>query len=860
MKSNPISQGPKNSGRRREVLGFLAQFSYTRYRLVLLLIFLSFGASLLIASRLQIKTDIFELLPQDNEKVNTFREVLRDYGSMDYLLIALESRKGGPADEFEDFADFFAKELRSSPLIDYVEYKIWEESENMRPLLDNGLLYLSPPEIDALADRLRDEKIREQVTRSKALLLTPSALPLKTLVEKDPFNILPLIKDRLLKRGGNLRLYPFDGYYLCEDRSMLLMIARPIKPAQDLAFGKELMRMAHAAEQRARQEVEKAKGSSLSHMNVSYGGGYLIALHDSGIIQKDILRNFLTSFCGVLLLFLIAFRTLKSLFFAGLPLAVGIAWTMAFAALSVGELNFATSGFSALLLGLAIDFTIVLYNRYLEERIAGQEALPSARLMLAETGQPVFTGAVTTAAAFYAMMITKFRGLSELGLLTGTGILFCLLATYIMLPALCAWDENRKGARLPPRMRSFGLERIFSLLSRFPRGVVWVSLGCSVLLGFFAFSLTFDDDITNIRPKHNEALILQEKIAEKFGLSYYHFVAVAERKTVEEALIANEQIAGVLRSWSGKEGITGFDSVETFLPSQASQEERLAYIQSKQASELNGDRIARTFQKALRENGFRPSAYDEYLKTFRKFLSPSRLITWEEVRKSSLGRILGRYLKVDERGVRVATYVYQDRKAWREGPPAELLAKLASLGSVKCSGVNILSRELKTRVYGDAKLATLLALLGIGLLLYLDFRSIKLSLLALIPLGFGILWMFGLMDAFGMKLNLMNIFAVIMILGIGVDYGVHVLHRYYEDGGFDVVPALNQVGKAVLMAALTTIFGFGTITFSDYPGLISMGVACVLGVGTCAVVSLILLPAVLFLWGRPSSGKRKDIV
>ena len=62
--------------------------------------------------------------------------------------------------------------------------------------------------------------------------------------------------------------------------------------------------------------------------------------------------------------------------------------------------------------------------------------------------------------------------------------------------------------------------------------------------------------------------------------------------------------------------------------------------------------------------------------------------------------------------------------------------------------------------------------------------------------------------------------------------------------------ALNQVGKAVLMAALTTIFGFGTITYSDYPGLISMGVACVLGVGTCAVASLILLPAVLLLWGR----------
>jgi hypothetical protein len=115
--------------------------------------------------------------------------------------------------------------------------------------------------------------------------------------------------------------------------------------------------------------------------------------------------------------------------------------------------------------------------------------------------------------------------------------------------------------------------------------------------------------------------------------------------------------------------------------------------------------------------------------------------------------------------------------------------------------------------------------------------------------------MFGLMDLFGMKLNLMNIFAVIMILGIGVDYGVHILHRYYENGECDISVTVNQVGKAVLMAALTTIFGFGSITFSDYPGLVSMGIACILGVGTCMVASLVLLPAILLVWGKPPSQK-----
>ena len=73
------------------------------------------------------KADIFELLPQDNEKVKIFRQVLRDYGSMVYLTVAIESRKRGPADEFEDFADEYAKEIRVSPLIDHLEYQSRDE-------------------------------------------------------------------------------------------------------------------------------------------------------------------------------------------------------------------------------------------------------------------------------------------------------------------------------------------------------------------------------------------------------------------------------------------------------------------------------------------------------------------------------------------------------------------------------------------------------------------------------------------------------------------------------------------------------------------------------------------------------------
>jgi len=846
-----MSHWPESYNRKREfrkeLLAKIARFSYTRHRFVLVAVLLSFLLSLALASRLTIKSDILDLLPAENQEVRTFRQALQDFGSMDYLLVAIESSNGGSADEFEDFADSFAQHLRSSPMIEYVEYRIWEEGEALGPLLESGLLYLSPGEVDALGERLSDQRIREQVERIKALMLTPTALPMKGLIEKDPFNLLPLLKERLLKRGGGMRLYPFDGYYLSEDRSMLLVIARPVKPAQDLVFARKLLQMAEGAEAQARREVELAKGKSLERMKVSYGGGYLIALHDSQTIQRDIMRNFLTSLIGVLLLFLYSFRTAKSLLFASLPLLVGVSWTLAFAALTVGELNYATSGFSALLIGLAIDLVIVLYNRYLEERSSGREGLASIVLMLSETGQSVFIGAVTTAAAFYAMMVTRFRGLSELGLLTGSGILFCLLSTYLLLPALSRWDEERSRVAVSPPMRSFLLPSLLPPLFRHYRWIAICSLLLLLTLGAFASSLEFDEDLNNIRPRHNPALQLQEKIAEKFGLSYHHFLVLVEAGEMEEALVANEQVASYLRSWVGREGITGLDSLEALLPSRTSQEKRLAHIRSLQAKELNGERIVRTFRAALEQSGLRPSFYDDYLRRFQRFLTPSRPIGWEEVKKSSLGKVLDRYLRIEKGKVKVATYVYQDRESWRKGPPAELAQGLSGLGSVRITGVNVLAGELKREIYHDARISALLALLAVAALLYLDFGSLRNTLLALLPLGFGIVCMFGLMELLGMKLNLMNIFAVIMILGIGVDYGVHMLHRYREGQAGDVELAFRQVGKAILMAALTTILGFGTISLSDYPGLVSLGVASILGTGACAVGSLIVLPALLIL-------------
>jgi predicted RND superfamily exporter protein len=130
-------------------------------------------------------------------------------------------------------------------------------------------------------------------------------------------------------------------------------------------------------------------------------------------------------------------------------------------------------------------------------------------------------------------------------------------------------------------------------------------------------------------------------------------------------------------------------------------------------------------------------------------------------------------------------------------------------------------------------------------LLWLDFRSLKLAFLGVIPLIAGGLWMLGLLSTFGMMLTVVNVIGIPMIVGIGIDDGVHILHRYRVEG-FDKTPhVLLSTGKAVLLTSLTTMAGFGSLMIAKYRGFIGLGALLVLGVGACFITTVLFMPSII---------------
>ena len=163
----------------------------------------------------------------------------------------------------------------------------------------------------------------------------------------------------------------------------------------------------------------------------------------------------------------------------------------------------------------------------------------------------------------------------------------------------------------------------------------------------------------------------------------------------------------------------------------------------------------------------------------------------------------------------------------------------------RATGLPPIFNALMDEIGEDGTQATKLALFVIFLVLLADFRSIKKALLAMLPLTIGIVWMVGVMEISGLQITLLNIMAIPMIIGIGIDDGVHIVHRYQIEGRDAHKPVFASTGRAILLTSITTMLGFGSLWFATYRGLGSMGIALFIGVGMCFLATVMVIPVLI---------------
>lgn len=794
-------------------------------------------AGIVAGSRIRFDTDVLNLLPQDDPLVDRFRQVFEEFGATETLLVVERIGHQEDLDLALALADALEVELRKSPYISRVEARLEDPLQFADAVLAHALLFLDEKGRSQLMARLSPEGLRLRAKEIRSQLEAPQAIVTKELVTKDLLGVLPQLLAHLRPTSGNLAIDASSGYYLASDHSLLVILAFPRQPAQDIGFDQKLFADLQVRIQAAKDKVAQEWDLPEEDLpKVELGGGHRIALEDATLIRRDTATNSLTSLVGVGLLLFFAFGHITAFALTGLPLLVGLASTFVFAGLAMPQLSQAAAGFAALLIGLGIDFSIVLYARFIEERNSGR-LLPEAwRQAARETGPAIFLGAATTLATFYAFLLTHFVGLQQLGLLTGTGIVFLAAAALLLLPALSALTEG-KGDKAHAPLLWLNLRPHFRSISQHRTTVMTVALLVVLASLLLIPRLNFDDDIRHLRSPANRGFLVQEEVAQAFGQTFNAMGVRLEAADELTLLRKTQAFVEKLGPLQQAGVVARVDSIAALVPPVSQQERALGWLREQNP---NPQLVVTHLRRALAEEGLVVEAFQDGLELVERMLSPKAPVSYQMWQGTPLEQLTQRFLHHGNGYVSTLVQIYPPPGQWRREAPPELVRLVQETPEASLVGVNVLAQHLRQVVRRDALVASAWGLLAVIALLFLQLRRWQDVMLCLLPVFVGMVVAAGTAALLGLPLNPLNVFVATMVIGVGSDYGIHLVHRLREDP-----QGLAETGRAVALAAVTTIVGFGSLITSHFPGMASIGWLTTLGVFCSCLAALVLLP---LLW------------
>lgn len=757
-------------------------------------------SALWITRSLQFRGDFVDLLPTEAQSVKDLN-VIRDLaGGEGYLVIVLE---GGKLENAKKFADALSIELQKLKEVNYVDYKL-----DKKFFEDRSLLFVELEDLKTLETRLKDKIAFERNKHN------PFYIDL--LGEKNEWNI-----DDIQKKYLSSDI--IKDYYLTEKPQRLVMLVKPGGHSNSLDFCKTLLANAQATVASLHPETFDPE------MLVKYTGRYVTRIEEVDFMFSDLKRTTIIALIGILLLLFLYTRQKLAPLFVGLPLMMSLVYTMAFATLTIGYLNMITAVLLGILSGMGIDYGIHLYLRYLEERRRHRSLEESIRIIHSSTGKPLILAGLTTAIAFLILIPMSFIGFSQFGLICGGGITLCLINTYIVLPALLVaqeriWPMKRKMTFVATPHEAFLSPR------RFPKPYLTVGAFLAIcLVAFLGIPfIQFDYDFRKLSADRFGTLKLQEEISDAFGVSLSPTVVYAYNlEDIPELESILKQVQKDHKNTTIDKGLSLYSYVPT------AQSEKIPYIRKlgkvakdKTLRFLEGEEEEKLvqFKKSANANPFSVSDLPKQLK--RQF-SP---VT------NHGGAFLFIFPAVD---------LWHGKEVMRYADEIRDFQKAASHIKIHVASEALIYSDILTLIKSELPMTIILSLLAVFLILWIDLKRISITILVVSPLLVGLLGLLAILFVFGIKINFMNSIVFTILMGLGIDNGVYLYHRYKELGHGSLQLVMKYTGGAIFLSSTTTMIGFGALYFAYHKGLETIGLVAVIGMGSCLISSVLFFPALL---------------
>ena len=701
-----------------------------------------------------------------------------------------------------------------------------------------------------------------------------------------------------------------DRFTYTPEKDMLLLYLQPSFPIHDIAATQTIMTLL----EELTRDIEAEHGA-----RIGMGGGVPQNRIQYDALRRDMTVPTIFALVIIVLLFLASFERVRNTLLAVVALIVGIILTVGVISLTVGQITIVTSVFAIVLVGLGVDFGIHLVTNFDDFRARGEPPPDAIRHSMRSSGGPIILGGLATAAVFFAVMTSGSPAIREFGFVGGIGILLTLASMMLLLPALLL-DFGTGPRATPSRLHVLRYDFLRRIGRGVERARVWVIAAVAIVTVILAAHIPTNRisyDIFAMGPTAGPTMGTQRRIIEGMGVS--PFIALALLDSMEEA----RDLSHRLRSDSFVAMTTSvtdllppedeigerLDAIRTMMVPATRTDAELrpipfttadvtALAEEIQRLEWNvieaadlsaaaigpGNRIVRRRDTMIREIiGAETGAPGR--EVFQQLIATLETDPERAARNlSEIDRAFGLALRDQAHRMSVSRAPVLDdippeiRAQFVDPGSSRFLVQIIPTAAVQADDESVLAFDrrmtalhpgitgtlrlyvsLVDELFGDGRIAALYGGATVLALMFLIFRSIRRVALAFGVVLMSIVWMFGLLAVFRIPLVMTGALALPLILGIGMAYALHILHRYEHERG-SIEDTLRYSGKAVFLSSATTGIGFGSLGVLGTIGLASgLGYLLLVGIACCLVGSMIALPAFLATFGSRVTPREHDI-
>ncbi|MEI6209557.1 MAG: MMPL family transporter [Desulfuromonadales bacterium] len=828
----------------RRHLEWIFRLSTTRPLMVLTV----FATAMLISAgaivSTSFETDIFRIFPTRQPALKLLLDSIEWTGGAKEIYFLLEGENEALAREAGRFEERLRRvRIDGQPAFTRITWRIFDESQaaSFNRLVSYAVthpqLFLTPETVERFAARFSPAQITEALTRLTTELAGQFGGQMTGLAVADPLHLRDLVLPRLKAGSQALDLDPASPYFISRNGKVLIMIAEPARPVQDMVFSRRLVAVIN----------EARRGSGVA---ISCAGAHMSAVMDEAALKSNVMVSIVSSLLVVLGIFYAVYRRLLPTLLIPVILVCGVVLALGTAGLFMSSIHIISFAFTALITGIGTDYSIHLYDRFHTERAAEKGSEEALRLAFINTGHGIFTAAITTALPFLALCFSDVRALSELGLLVGLGVVYSLYASLFFLPPLLIFMERRFPIHYRP-IPPLGMGSLWRLSQRRSGIIAAASLLLTVGLWLAAGRVQFDGDLKNLQPRHSEAFLAQERIERNLSIAPRQLLAAIEGRDLGDVMERMAKVDTLAKRLQERGEIVAWSSLARIINQPAAQERIAQRLQPLLAATSAG-----TLRRRLEQQGFAAEKFNPFLDQVGHMAQGGTSGIEEALAQlavSPLRGVVSRHLVKDDKGYHALVYLHYRGAEFKRDT---FLAELRSIDpTARTTSMDLVATQLGEVVRSSFIKAFLLGGTLVLIMLLIHFVELPSGIFySIFPVAAATGCMLGSMALSGIRLNYMNVMVLVTIMGMGSDFGLYIRFRVIADTPHERERQYIQTARAAFLSALTTVVGFGSLALTDYGAMSSIGWATNLGVGFTTLFALVTLPAVMFL---AAPGRRK---